>query len=390
MTTIHWVGAGLSSAPGILRLTRGDLPVVLWNRTIDKARALAAKAPGLQARAFDESALSDALQPGDILISMLPGDWHPRLAQLAIDKDAHFVSSSYIAPELRSLDDEARRRGLCLVNEVGLDPGIDHLMAHVLVEQYRASGCHDSNTTLAFRSYCGGFPAISNDFRYKFSWSPLGVLRALKSPARCISGGLAREVQRPWHAISNYTARLTGGDKSFEAYPNRDSLPFMQQYHFDPGWQVAEFVRGTLRLAGWSSAWEPLFREIEQLEGSEGEARLAAISDDLWRDYQYEDGEPDWVVLVVELEARNQEGAVWHKGYSLDARGTAAGSAMARLVSLTVSLAVDAIAAGEISPGVSAGPDTFADAERWLQRLNALGEAITYHDHLVNPGPGKD
>jgi len=380
MQTIHWLGAGLSAVPGIRRLVAGQLPFVLWNRTIAKAEEAI---PGInrpvQIRQFHLDTLSDEIKSGDILVSMLPGSWHPIIAELCIDKGTHFISSSYISEEMRALDRQAALKGLCLVNEVGLDPGLDHLMAHSLVSNYKQSPQYAPGHTISFRSYCGGFPSIANDFRYKFSWSPLGVLKALKSPSKCIRDGRSMDVQRPWHAITNYQAKLPGGrEESFEAYPNRDALPFMRAYQFEPGWQVDDFVRGTLRLNGWAEAWKDIFAEIETLAGEDGEKRLEEMSDDLWQNQAYEKGEADRVVLCVELEARDNGSPVWHQSYAIDALGNEKGSAMARLVSLTVSLAVDAIATGKIGPGVSAAPSEPALVNEWFDTLRQLGEHIEH------------
>lgn len=378
MPTVHWLGAGLSSAPGIRRLANSDLPLVVWNRTV--ARAEAAVAGLVQpppVRALDLDALADSLAPGDVLVSMLPADMHLALARLALEGGAHFVSSSYIAPAMAALDDEARRAGLCLVNEVGLDPGLDHLMAHQLLHQYRDSGIHRPDLALRFRSWCGGFPAVPNDFRYKFSWSPVGVLRALRSPSRCIEGGAERAVQHPWQGLSEYCAELPGGRECFEAYANRDSLPFVKQYGLDPDWHLEQFVRGTLRLPGWADAWAPLFRELETLdEGDAGEARLQALGEELWQHYRYREGEADRVALCVELEAVDGGQRAWHGGLCLDARGDAQSSAMGRLVSHTVSFAVESIAAGDIQPGVSAAPSDPALVKRWFGALEALGDCV--------------
>ncbi|WP_371039534.1 saccharopine dehydrogenase NADP-binding domain-containing protein, partial [Rhodosalinus sp. FB01] len=103
----------------------------VWNRTPEKARAAVGDLTE-DIRAFDLDALAAALAPGDVVVSMLPGDWHVPIAEAAIAAGAHFVSSSYIAPEMRALDAAAKEAGVALVNEVGLDPGIDHLMAHRL------------------------------------------------------------------------------------------------------------------------------------------------------------------------------------------------------------------------------------------------------------------
>ena len=129
--TIHWCGTGLSAIPGLRRLIEGGHKATVWNRTIEKAKTEVGDLTD-DIRAFDIDALGEVLGKGDVIVSMLPGDWHVPLAELAITKEANFVSSSYIAPEMRALDGEAREAGVALVNEVGLDPGIDHLMAHAL------------------------------------------------------------------------------------------------------------------------------------------------------------------------------------------------------------------------------------------------------------------
>jgi saccharopine dehydrogenase-like NADP-dependent oxidoreductase len=378
MQTIHWLGAGLSAVPGIRRLVKGDLPFVLWNRTVEKAKlAVANTGKEVDIRLFDVDSLAGAIKSGDIIVSMLPGSWHPTIAELSVDKGAHFVCSSYISPEMEALNSVATHKGLCLVNEVGLDPGIDHLMAHLLVDEYKHSPEYEATNTILFRSYCGGFPSKPNDFRYKFSWSPLGVLKALKTPSKSILESKAIDVQRPWHAITDYVANLPGARKeTFEAYPNRDALPFIHAYHFDPEWHIDEFVRGTLRISGWAEAWKEIFTEIDGLEGEEGDLRLQEMSDELWQAHAYAEDESDRVVLCVELEAREKDTSVWQHGYSIDSLGDDKGSAMARLVSLTVSLAVDAIATGKIRPGVSAAPSDPVIVKEWFETLSHMGEHI--------------
>lgn len=385
MTHIHWLGTGLSTAPGIRRLAKSPLPLTLWNRTAEKAQAIIKGIDSdTQVRTFDLDALAAELQPGDIAVSMLPGDLHPVVAKICIDKGAHFASSSYISPEMHELHDAAKAKGLSLVNEIGLDPGIDHLMAHSLVADYKASDAYDAGNQIFFRSYCGGVPKIPNDFRYKFSWSPLGVLKALKSPSRSIKDGAILDTQRPWDAITEYSARLPDGSSEvFQAYPNRDATPFIADYQFDSNWNIREFVRGTLRLQGWSDAWKPLFDEIETLQGAEGDARLQQMSEELWETESYDEGEPDRVVLVVELEARNDNGAVWHQCYTLDAVGDAQDTAMARLVSTPLSLAIEATANGEMPAGLCPASKDLAIIERWMQHLKDNGEPIARVDYLA-------
>ncbi|RBI85585.1 saccharopine dehydrogenase [Rhodosalinus halophilus] len=378
--TIHWCGTGLSAVPGLRKLIEAGNPVTVWNRTLDKAQAAVGDITD-NIRAFDPGALREALAPGDVVVSMLPGDWHVPIAEAAIAKGAHFVSSSYISPEMRALDAAAKEAGVALVNEVGLDPGIDHLMAHKLMADYRASDAFDPANTLSFLSYCGGVPKQANDFRYKFSWSPLGVLKALKSPSRSIRDFEELRAERPWDALGSYTAPLPAPE-TFEVYPNRDSLPFMAEYGFDPQWPVKDFVRGTLRLEGWSDAWADIFRTVESLPpGDEGEQVLRDLSERLWQEHAYDPGEPDRVVLCVSLEATREGAPVWHRTYVMDAWGDEQGTAMGRLVSYMVAKAVEAVRDGRIAPGVSAAPSDPALVEDWMAEVGRLAQHLEIVRH---------
>jgi hypothetical protein len=382
-STIHWLGAGLSSTPGIKQLAAGANPLIVWNRSLEKTKASLCDYPHpLDIRPLDFAALNDAVSPGDVVVSMLPATMHLQIATMCLSKQAHFVSSSYIAPEMAALDEQVKSQNLCFINEVGLDPGLDHLLAHSLVANYKNNEHFAPGNQHYFRSYCGGFPKVPNDFKYKFSWSPLGVLKALRSPAQWLSEGQPKTASAPWEALSEYHAQLTNGSEMFQAYPNRDSLPFLSHYGFDKNWDVQEFVRGTLRLAGWSDAWQGIFDEVAQLSGPSGNARLTQISQELEQKHAYDEGEPDRVVLCVELEVRDNNKPVWHQSYLLDSTGNATGQAMARLVSLTVSLAADAIIAKQIAPGVSAAPSAPAQVDAWLGKMTELGEVFSHHNHL--------
>ncbi|MEM8630499.1 MAG: saccharopine dehydrogenase family protein [Pseudomonadota bacterium] len=378
--TIHWCGTGLSAIPGLRRLLGADHPVTVWNRTQEKAEDAVGDLTA-DIRVFDIDALSAVLGKGDVVVSMLPGDWHVPLAELCLKQAAHFVSSSYISPEMRNLNDAARDLGLRLVNEVGLDPGIDHLMAHALIADYRASGAFDPANHLSFLSYCGGVPKEPNAFRYKFSWSPLGVLKALRSPSRSIREYSELNVARPWDALTAYTAPLPQPEV-FEVYPNRDSLPFMADYGFDPAWPVRDFVRGTLRLNGWAEAWADVFTEIETLEGAAGEERLKEMSDQFWAENAYAEGEPDRVVLCVDLKAEREGVPVYHKTYVLDAWGDMRGTAMARLVSVPVSLAVEAVLNREIPAGVTAAPSDPKLVEQFMAEVDRQAQHVMIVDQL--------
>lgn len=380
MPTIHWAGTGLSAIPGLRRLIQNGHQVIVYNRSLDKAqRALEGLDSNFQLQLFDCDRLRENLSAGDIVVSMLPADFHLDLAKIALEQGAHFVSSSYISEAMQALHKQAKSSGLCLVNEVGLDPGIDHSMAHALVTDYQASSAFHKDNSHAFTSYCGGLSKEPNDFCYKFSWSPLGVLRALKSPSVSIREGKEYTVTQPWTAIEDYPLSMPWGDETFEVYPNRDSRPFMAQYHFGKDWKVDRFVRGTLRYKGWKKAWQPIFQRVEQ---GMSETELSELSEQLWQQYALQPGEPDRVVLAVSLKAEHEGQPVWHQSCLLDAYGNNQGSAMARLVSIPLSLAIEAILKHEIECGVSAAPDKPALVKRWLDTVNDISDHFTRIDHL--------
>ena len=388
MPRIHWIGAGLSSGPGIRRLVQCGHDLLLWNRTLTKGNQIL---HGLESsaatRTLDWKALSDSISPGDVVVSMLPATMHAQVADLCLDRRAHLVMTSYRSPEILERSATALGSRLCIVTEVGLDPGIDHLMAHALVDAYQKSELFDKENTHYFRSYCGGFPKVANDFKYKFSWSPLAVLRALKSPARWIAGGKMQQTDKVWESLTEYEALLPSGRESFQAYPNRDSTPYLVEYGFSDNWNVQEFIRGTLRLKGWSEAWKDILTQVDTARGDEGERMLEQISEKLWADYQYNAEEPDRVALCVELEARKNSETVWRQVYSLDEVGNERGTAMARLVSWTCSIAVESVLKNEIMPGVTAAPRELNRINDWMNQLRSLDVRIEHQEIL--PAPGK-
>lgn len=385
MSRVHWLGAGLSTTPGIRRLANTEQPLIVWNRTLDKAIKAIAGTSGekkgtAEAASLDWDMLDASIDAGDVLVSMLPGDFHVKVAKMCVESKAHFVSSSYLSPEMHALQSSAVSQGVSLVNEVGLDPGIDHLFAHALVDAYTSSKQYNENNKLFFRSYCGGVPAVPNDFKYKFSWSPFGVLKALTSPAKWIEEGSEQNTATPWKAVTDYKFKMANGKtETFEAYPNRDSLPFIEAYHFKGVWPVEQFVRGTLRLSGWSSAWDYLFKEIESMTSKNAQSKLTALSDQLWEEHAYAEGEQDRVVLVVELEVQDENGkVVWHQLHSIDDTGNDEGTSMARLVSHTVSLAVERTVAGDVAPGVHAAPSDSETVQAWLSELSSLNGGFAH------------
>jgi len=151
MTKIHWLGTGLSAIPGLKMLIENGHTVVVYNRTVDKAiNALSGVNGDYQVVPFSLEAVEQYTNTGDVVVSMLPGNFHVPVAELCISLNAHFVSSSYISDEMRILNDAANEKNLCLVNEVGLDPGIDHSMSHALVEDYKNSSVFSTQNSHSF------------------------------------------------------------------------------------------------------------------------------------------------------------------------------------------------------------------------------------------------
>ncbi|MFF6779486.1 saccharopine dehydrogenase C-terminal domain-containing protein [Streptomyces sp. NPDC012510] len=369
--TVHWVGAGLSTGSGLGSLCDTAARVRLWHRTQERAeRALAAL--GLtgraEPRAFTLPALAAELSPGDVVVSMLPAPDHAPLLGACVEARAHFACSSYVSDAVLDLVPAAEAAGVTVLTEAGLDPGIDHLFAHSLVA--RASEVIGPETAASYTltSYCGGVPAVPNDFRYRFSWAPAGVLNALRSPARYIEDGAETTAHRPWTATRPHV--IDG--ETFEAYPNRDSIPFVAQYGLPPAWKPRTFVRGTLRLDGWLAAWAPVFEELER----DDDRRIAALAGELAARYPTTDSDRDRVVLAVSLDVHTGSGERWSGGNLLDTVGTERESAMARLVSRPLALGVGHILDGSLPTGLSRAAETGERSEAWLGELKREGIAF--------------
>ena len=383
MAKIHWLGTGLSAIPGLIKLIEDGSSVIVYNRTVETAAQALSEIEGdYQIVPFSLKAIEKNAKAGDIVVSMLPGNFHVPVAELSLSLGAHFVSSSYISDEMRSLNNSAIEKSLCLVNEVGLDPGIDHSMSHALVEDYKNSSVFSAENQHSFLSYCGGLSDIPNDFCYKFSWSPLGVLKALMSTSVSIRDTQIYTVTKPWESVELYPLPMPWGEDEFEVYPNRDSLPFIDQYQMNEGLKIDQFVRGTLRYKGWKNAWSDIFSEIDSLDPQEVEERLKILSDDLWKKYSYQEEEVDRVILTVELKVKNDSEVIWHKQFLLDTLGNHKGSAMAQLVSCSVALAVEAVLNKEIPSGVTAAPHQSELVKRWLNQADDISDHFVLIDHL--------
>lgn len=365
--TVHWVGAGLSTGSGLRVLADTAPQVVVWGRNqqrVEQRLGWLGLSGRLPVRTFGMPAMAGELRPGDVVVSMLPASEHPELLRMCVDRGAHFACSSYVGEPILAEVPAAERAGVVVLTEAGLDPGIDHLFADLLVAQARAA-VGDGPASARFTSYCGGIPAEPNEFRYRFSWAPRGVLSALRAPARYIEGGATTVVDRPWEATRPH---VLGGER-FEAYPNRDSVPYIDQYAIPPSWRLDTFVRGTLRLDGWRQAWAGVFAELAAGDGE----RIATLADELAARYPTTDADRDRVVLAVALSVQADDGSSWAGEYVLDAVGDATESAMARCVSLPLSFGVTEILAARLPAGLSQAAQGAEHAQRWLDFLGGKG-----------------
>jgi saccharopine dehydrogenase-like NADP-dependent oxidoreductase len=250
MNKVLVFGAGLVAGPLVrYLLERPDYRVVVADVELSRARKLVAGQPRGEARALaieDRQALTAEVQKADLVVSMVPYIYHPVIAAAAIEAGKSVVTASYVSPAMRDLDVPARAKGVIVLNELGLDPGIDHMEAMRIIHQVHEAG----GRVLSFISYCGGLPAPeanTNPFGYKFSWSPRGVLLASKNSARYLRDGEIVLVP-PERLFENPTIVRIPGLGEFEGYPNRDSAAYREVY----GIPEAETVlRGTLRYSGW-------------------------------------------------------------------------------------------------------------------------------------------
>ena len=350
MKHVHWLGTGLSSIPGIRRLAENLDNLTVWNRTLEKAQISInhVNKTNVKAKEFDIDKIFNETKPGDIVVSQLPTTKHLEIAKLCLKNKCHFASTSYLNPQINELNNEVKKAKLIFVNEIGLDPGIDHFFSHLLVNDLKKK--FSNNIDIIYESYCGGFPAIPNDFRYKFSWSPAGVIKALNNDAKFITNG-QNKVVTPYKCISSYNIN----DEIFEAYPNRDSIPYIKEYSFDEKWNVKEFVRGTLRLNGWKSAWNDIFNMLEN-KSETIEKDINKKSEELLKENRYQKDEEDRVVLSVKLQGFENGKKIYKGTYFLDEKGSGENTAMGKLVSLTLSAGIELILDEKIAYGVKTAP----------------------------------
>lgn len=257
MKNILIIGAGKSSSSLIKYLLEKsdeeNLKIIIADISIENALELIDNHKNASAIIFDvfnENQRKQEIEKSDIVISMLPARFHIEVAKDCLLFNKHMVTASYISKEMKALDSEAKQKGLIFMNEIGLDPGLDHMSAMQVIDRIR-----DNNAKiLLFESFCGGLVAPESDnnlWNYKFTWNPRNVVLAGQ-------GGAAMFIQEgtykyiPYHKLFRRTEFLNINNQKFEAYANRDSLKYRSVYGLD---NIPTMYRGTIRKVGFSRAW---------------------------------------------------------------------------------------------------------------------------------------
>ena len=357
---IHWLGVGLSSPPGILYLNDQRYDLIVWNRSVDKAETLLKNK--INVNKLDISNFSKKLDKNDLIVSMLPASMHIEIAELAIKYKCHLVTSSYYDPQYEKLEPKFIDNDCLFICECGLDPGIDHLLAHKLIQEFDKEN-HQDIKSVGFESMCGGFPEIPSNFKYKFSWSPLGVLKALNTPAKHIENFSEKKSEKPYKKI-NF---IKFNNEKFETYPNRNSIPYINEYNLGKYLNILKhFERGTIRLDGWSKAWHEIFKNIED------KIDLENLSKKLWEENQYDNLENDRVLLYVKVNSKNSSNyEIFNKTLYLDESRPIINSAMSQCVSYTVAFTIECIMKSENKKGIHR---IFHDEKNVNYILNKLNE----------------
>ncbi|TSE10035.1 MULTISPECIES: saccharopine dehydrogenase family protein [Aquimarina] len=258
MRKILVIGAGKSTAVLIKyfqdKSITENLFITIGDISVENAKNLANDHPNTKAillDVFDQTSRQNAIQDADIVVSMLPARFHIEVAKDCLTFNKCMVTASYVSKEMQELDTEVREKGLIFMNEIGVDPGIDHMSAMQVIDRIRNQG----GKIILFESFTGGLVAPESDtnlWNYKFTWNPRNVVVAGQ-------GGAAEFLQEgtykyiPYHKLFRRTEFLeVEGYGRFEAYANRNSLKYQSIYGLE---DILTLYRGTIRRVGFSRAW---------------------------------------------------------------------------------------------------------------------------------------
>jgi len=245
------LGAGKVAGPLVHYLLKNThFGVIVADCVAAKAEALVGGHPAGRALSLNvenRNELEAMIRNAEIVVSMLPYVHHITVAELCLKNKKHLVTASYVKPEMQAMDREAKEAGLIFLNEIGVDPGIDHMSAMKIINQIHAQ----NGRVTGFKSLCGGIPAPSsndNPWGYKFSWSPKGVAMAGLNSAQFLKNGKIVDIPSEKLFKTVFPIEIATVGK-LEFYPNRDSLSYIKVYNIP---EVQDMFRGTIRYQGWS------------------------------------------------------------------------------------------------------------------------------------------
>lgn len=250
------LGSGMVAGPAVDELAgRPDVELIVASNSLQEAEQLVATYPNARALLItmdDQARVSQLVKESDIVISLLPAPLHPAVAELCVEHKKHMVTASYVSPAMRALHSRAQSAGIILLNEIGLDPGIDHCSAHSLLSRLRA----ENKQIVGFTSFCGGLPAPevagSVPLGYKFSWSPRGVLRAASEGAKFLLAGQIWEIPGESLLLQHFPDVPISNVLRLEGLANRNSMDYMDTYSLESD-DLRTMLRGTLRYTGFAS-----------------------------------------------------------------------------------------------------------------------------------------
>lgn len=243
------LGAGLVAQPIVRYLLAQGVKVTVASNTPDRAELMIAghkNGSNINWSVEDKHSLDKMIKEHDIVVSLLPYVFHMLVAEYALKYKKNMVTASYVKPEMKALDAEAKKAGIIILNELGLDPGIDHMSAMRIIDNVHSKG----GKIKEFYSLCGALPApeaANNPFKYKFSWSPKGVVMAGNNDAKFLMHGKTVETDTKFLFRNPFTIDFPEVGK-LEVYPNRDSIEYLDIYGIP---EAETMFRGTFRFKGW-------------------------------------------------------------------------------------------------------------------------------------------
>jgi len=283
MNKILILGAGLSASSLIQYLldnaSEHQWQVRLGDKEVSTAQQKIGNHKHGEAFAFDvfnQQQIAQEVSKATVVISMLPARFHPMVARACVSQKKHMITASYVSQEVKDLHHEAKNKKILLLNEIGVDPGIDHMSAMQVIDKIKAEG----GKLEAFYSSTGGLIAPeydTNPWHYKFTWNPRNVIVAGQSTARYLENGQVKYI--PYHQLFRRYKSLSVLDMGkFEMYPNRDSLGYRQTYNLP---EIPTILRGTLRRPGYCDAWNVFV----QLGATDDTYKLDQLENMTYRDF---------------------------------------------------------------------------------------------------------